>query len=286
MSNLNLSNNEIDDFASLYFKSLKLDDPTDRSLADTAWLITSTFHDIAYPIEKIDQLLEKFFIKFMGIKEKLFDNFHFEPILYGDYHYLRYIDQFTDYYYHLKINGKNKKWDFNKSATFDIKINEDFRRHFLWNLMNQRDHGILSSLILLSQNKIDDKDFSSIIFPSALAIALHYRLALDLNEGIIFEENPLAFLLIYCDSVHEWGRDRNYLTFSNLKMPTLDYINIRFDNDKSKTIIETKITLTESEQIEFKKEELRKIFSKLKSKKFIFKILIENEPPPFSSGEL
>jgi rRNA processing protein Gar1 len=82
----------------------------------------------------------------------------------------------------------------------------DFRNWLQMEVAN-KDHGVLSSLVLLTLRLLRKE---GVILPAALAMALHKKLGLKLktNGGkISYDEYPLFFLLLYCDIVQEWYRD-------------------------------------------------------------------------------
>jgi hypothetical protein len=100
-------------------------------------------------------------------------------------------------------------------------------------ITKQKHHSILGSIFLLKQTQNESpKDLKEIFIPSALAIALHhYNQVFNVVyyddkgnpadsawaslpkerkiETIDFNVNPLAFILMFCDCVQDWGRPNN-----------------------------------------------------------------------------
>lgn len=181
----NLHNNINDAFESAYhIPSLDV---------EVAWFYTAIFHDIAYPLESINQWIENIIKKFLssshhGIRSSL----PLEDILF-DSEYLNSIDRIRKF--HKDLLKRN-----------DLKIRDTMIRVLRGQDEKNTglDHGIMGALLLLGENRFDPND----ILPSASAIALHNKLkSQDQIEKISFDNHPLAFLLIYCDILHEWGRD-------------------------------------------------------------------------------
>lgn len=313
----------IKNFADYYFNSLYVDN-SDNKTADTAWLLTSSFHDVAYPIERSDQLFNKFFEKFIGPEYKFIENVGLEKIVCSE-KYIDLIDQLCDLYTSFKIRNA-KKWEYKSLNEKEIIIDQKFKNNFIKRLTN-KDHGVLGALILLSNSDRNSRDFSEIIYPSALAISLHNMLIFDLEDKenicsvkendkkelfckgncqlINFEENPLAYLLIYCDLIQEWGREKENLSDvkdegetprannfhgenitcslnkNNIKVPILKCIDVKYGDD-SKIHVVAKLEI-DNELLIRKLEEARKVFHRLRSKEIKFEFIIESRDVHFIS---
>ncbi|MBN1323160.1 MAG: GAF domain-containing protein [Methanotrichaceae archaeon] len=265
----------IKNFAEYYCDSIKIDYDENSSLADISWFITSTFHDVAYPIQKSEELFNKFFEKFMGIDEKIVERIGLEKIGFNS-SYSNLIDQLCDFYYNL--DQGTVPWAFNATQVISTCINRDFRDAIYASLLKDRDHGILGSLILLYQSDASQKGYSTMTFPSALAIAMHAKLIKELNADIIFEKNPLSFLLIYCDLMQEWGRGEK----GTPEIPTLIDIKITPTNNSIIDIL-LKIKLGDPNLASNKRKEAINVFSKLKSNKIRFRFEIANSGEKFES---
>lgn len=190
---------------------------------EVSWLIAATFHDMAYPVQKLDEWIDKFFkeaflAKKLGhieleshfVKQGFLRSFNFimerfcnkimKEQFCGDW--LAKEDDVLQYFYEL-ITGPNKQHCLLISISLLKLLYEKYPRKI-------NVDGIESGRI-----------FKEIIVPSALAIALHDnnvwgKLNIDKYwksgrgncplPSLEFERDPLSFLLIFCDCVQEWGR--------------------------------------------------------------------------------
>jgi len=261
-------------FSNFYHDSLKIK-RKDDVVTDSAWLITSTFHDIAYPIQKSNELFNKFFNKFMGFGEEIVEKISLEKVI-ADRRYGKLIDQLCDFYFSVK--SRNTRWKFDPSSITKICVDDNFRTALKHSLLNLRDHGVLGSLVLPHQSEAGKKEYSTIIYPSSLAIALHNELLFIMNDDIKFENNPLAFLLRYCDFIQEWGRGKE----DTPEISELKEITVYYGKD-SKLHVRTKIRLESMKFVEDKGLEALKIFNRLKSNETKFEFIIENSGEMFDS---
>lgn len=94
-----------------------------------------------------------------------------------------------------------------------LQAEQPLIRFFHERITQRKHHCILSSLLLLKKALSVDHDLRKTIYvPSALAIALRHDVVWrelpkerKLNS-LKFSKDPLAFLLMFCDCVQEWGR--------------------------------------------------------------------------------
>lgn len=161
-----------------------------REFVEFSWLKTALFHDIAYPVQSVEtwvyNILKKYLKGYrLGFKYRLpLGEIFFDP------GYLDLIDDLVDFH----VNTLKRDDNGLREQLVDLLYNEE----------NKPDHGIVSALLLIGENQFDRND----ILPCASAIALHNNLMTKKNvDAIIFERHPLAFLLVYCDILHEWGRE-------------------------------------------------------------------------------
>ena len=186
---------------------------------EISWLIISSFHDMAYPVQLYDDWSGEFFKKIFDVTK---DIAHIE--LKSKFVEESFMNCTNSLIASLcSVFGKEElKGDWlaekNKLVQFFYK-----------EITEAKNHCILSSISLLKmipkyKTKImktiksngDRKKFqdifNNIFMPSALAIALHdakiwLKLKKDGNLPILkFEDDPLSFLLIFCDNIQEWGR--------------------------------------------------------------------------------
>lgn len=189
------------------------------------WLITSSFHDIAYPVQLYDEWCKKFFTEVFKIPKspaslELKTNF-------VDHSFLSCMSCIIKEFYRVHLNGSK------------VSNNEENEivQFFYKQITEIKNHGILSSISLLkmispinevnkNEKKIKEKlglslveAWQYIFVPSVLAITLHdYKIwgglikekASDKSPRLLttlkFENDPISFLLIFCDNVQEWGR--------------------------------------------------------------------------------
>jgi len=113
---------------------------------------------------------------------------------------------------------------------------------------------------------------------------LHSRLLYRINDyNVEFGKHPLAFLLIYCDLLHEWGRGFSEASIDRLRRieedaPKLNSIEIPKDNsDKSVSI---GIGLDSDLDIKSKEKEINKVFQRIASEDIEFSVKLNNRKIP------
>ncbi len=195
---------------------------------ELSWLIASSFHDVAYPVQLYNTWSGDFFQSILKIpKEKnpgileLKSAFIERSFLTSIAHIITML---------LKVHIKEDpidNWLDKEQAIVNFFCNSITRRE-------NQDHGVLSSIslskILSEKNERDKikqkfkKDFKEVFqdlfVPSMLSIALHdsnilngickgagkCKSSLNRLGSLNFNDDPLTFLLIFCDNVQEWGR--------------------------------------------------------------------------------
>jgi hypothetical protein len=183
-------------FERSYPKALKryssADGQTKRKFVERAWLITALFHDVAYPLETVNLWLQKIIEKFLrGPAVDVNSLMQMQSVLFAP-DYIDRLDQLAKFH----------------SEYFEKKKTCELRTTMVKTIMGNKpdtglDHGLMGALLLLG----DDRFNTDELLPCASAIALHNRLLLNSSiDKITFEKHPLAFLLLYCDLLHEWGR--------------------------------------------------------------------------------
>lgn len=194
---------------------------------ELSWLIASSFHDIAYPVQKFDYWSADFFKQVFKLdrnpsKLELKSNFIDEKFL-ACMNYL--------------ICGLSSKHLKRELTPYWADSENDYVQFFYRKITEEKNHGVMSSISLLKlvqseanrkkiEKKLGDYDaaLKEVIIPGALAIALHDDKVWGANlsdsktkknnrnpekeflRSVKFQDDPLSFLLIFCDSVHEWGR--------------------------------------------------------------------------------
>ena len=145
------------------------------------------------------------------------------------------------------------------------------------------DHGIMGALLLLDENKFPLNN----ILPCASAIALHYKLKFAEGMDIIdFDSHPLAYLLIYCDLLHEWARETSTGDWFKGRYPELQELNLKTeplsaDKKGERKAIVSKIKIDDQDTVRTKIKEAQDTFRKLKpGKKVNFYIKINEKLVP------
>jgi len=190
----------------LFFKSEELTFSTFLK-----WLLLSTCHDIAIPIEKfgeINNVLMNFYGQFPGFS---FEKAKLSPV---------------------------QSWlvslpEFLAAISPDVKVQAKLTKN-----LNNNEHGVLGAITLLYlsiQGILElpkvPRDYYELyieqyIVPIARGIALH-----NTDEIVNFEADPLTFLLILCDEIQEWGR---FLSIGKTFFKSIyeTWINVKEENKK------------------------------------------------------
>ncbi len=191
---------------------------------EISWLIISSFHDIAYPVQLYDEWSGEFFKQIFDVPEDI-----------------AHIDIKSKFVEQSFMNCTNSLITRLSSIFFkeELKGNwlskkKELVQFFYEKITTAKNHCILSSVSLLkmvqqeeykskiSIGKTEFEDiYQHIIIPSALSIALHDpKIWQELKDNgkwqklkekvplpfLRFEDDPLSFLLIFCDNIQEWGR--------------------------------------------------------------------------------
>ena len=249
---------------------------------EKSWLLASTYHDVSYPIQCFDDWLKAFFINFLNVKTN--------PV---------YIDMSQILLERSYLLNLHKLSDFSYQLYKKVSpVLEKDNLHSLWmKKFLERNHGVFSSLILLDKypislgpcsEKYSQDIFFSQVLPSAVAIALHDQNVWE-EEGIpqvVFEKDPIAFILVYCDTVQEWGRP---LTSYNIRQSP--YIPLMTDYAINNQKVSVTLTYDVVEEIRLKNgttntfdkktKDISSLFSKLKSSSVEFEIVLESSDADF-----
>lgn len=182
---------------------------------EISWLIISSFHDMAYPVQLYDRWSGEFFNKVFKVPKEL--GYVELKSNFVDNSFLGCMSYIITRLCTVLLEGKARdNW---------VTERNDLVQFFYQKITEAKNHCILSSISLLKMvqdpkyaNKITIDGMSSknvledIFAPSALTIALHdEEVWQELKEigglhKLKFEDDPLSFLLIFCDNIQEWGR--------------------------------------------------------------------------------
>ena len=183
------------------------------------WMLASTFHDMGYPLQKIDDWFSRYLDMFLKVDapyeieiERLLSPIFFE--------YVKFIAQ------------AHAAFRVNRTIVFGQNEKRDWHfQNLLLKELRKKDHGVLSSILLihsfLTQEKFSHSDtwlisdFSRGIMTACHAIALHNIQSKDIE--ITFKKHPFAFLLSLCDDLQDWGRSSD--GYDDSELINLDLIN-------------------------------------------------------------
>lgn len=244
------------------------------------WLIVSSFHDITYPVQLYDKWTDQFFTEIfktnnsfgtLDLKSRFIDENFLSCLNY-------IIDKLDKI---IKINVK------------PIKTRNDLIKYFFEKITKEKNHGILSGISLLKighNHKLCNKENLLKYFESSAAsIAIHDIWRIDTRpkvdnirnilredylDSLNFDDDPITFLLIFCDAVQEWGRplsdkkDRFYLERFKINKES---------STKNVEIILRAYNHTEDNAIKEKQEELNDLKCFLTSSKIKFKIILQDK---------
>lgn len=157
----------------------------DEKNCEFAWLYSSLFHDIGYPIEKIGEI-ENYVRKMI----RSFPDIHFDIVSNIQYHfdYLQILKDIANF-------GGSLNDRTNNSASI---LREALIAY------HQKDHGIMSSLIVYNNFKNEMR--KPFLLPGLQGMAMHNLKEEQLGFKIKFDDFPFAYLLVLCDEIQEWGR--------------------------------------------------------------------------------
>jgi hypothetical protein len=186
------------------------------------------------------------------------------------------------------------------------------RQFFYHEITKSKNHGLIGSLGLLRkfEDKKDKIDFAHILLPAAVAIALHDKEiwqplhGLETNNGkkeecitcvrkiaplgkLDFDAYLLAFLLILCDNIQDWGRHYKDEKWEKpLREANIRLKDILFDSEKLIIQLFFNDTRESRKLMTYKEETLGKIEKLLNSSDIEFVIEYwnreKNEPSSYT----
>jgi hypothetical protein len=212
------------------------------------WTLTSLFHDCGYSFEKLPKGLEMFTENTMNAK--LQSLFKWDAFFFNNQSIITSLQNATNYFNTCPCSG----------TVYDQK--DVFRSIIHQGIMNN-DHGVISALILLQQFRCTKKNvitgdkkenevsplINLIVNISAVSIAVHNKVFVDIceqgNPRICFYQNPFAFLLVYFDTVQEWGRKRSNSSKCSYVFPELESIDFEdVKNEEKPRIFKVELCYT------------------------------------------
>ncbi len=282
----------IDGIFDKYFKCYKVcHHELTKKCVFESWLMASTFHDFAYPLERYSNYNDEIFKLILNTKKSPTIT-GFEKITTEKYvlEYLDQIDSLLKCYTSERVN-----WQCKSPHT----TNEELRRFLLNKIVHEKNHGVLSGLSLLIKSEkesIDENIVSCKLYPAALAISIHdegiwqplrgkkpswrggakvtweeeFR-KIEYMNHLDFSMQPLSFMLIYCDTAQEFGRPK-YHKIKDDSKSKVQFEGIVVDKEKIQIIISVETT----KEYEKKKRELNDTIDFLKCSDIEFSYRLEN----------
>lgn len=184
-----------------FYEKLKFDEVKEKQ-----WLVASSFHDVAYPVQLYDGWSKKFFEEVFDISDvgmaDLKSSF-IDKTLLSSMGYM--INSLCTTHLDRKLTGN---W---------LDEEQDLVQFFYKKITMVKHHCVLSAISLLkkaSTSGCDSSLLKEVFVPATLAILLHDKeVWKELKEQhglaqIEFDMDPIAFLLLFCDCIQEWGRPR------------------------------------------------------------------------------
>jgi hypothetical protein len=167
---------------------------------ELAWMMASTFHDVAYPIQEMESWLNNLFLKMLGINPRFDYNItQIVPMAYNEF-----MKMIADYHLHRENNLVSGRVSY---LSMDWSIYDRLNSELI-----NKDHGVLSALMLAhvlairkgfaTKNDGSYWNFINIHMPAIHAISLHTLKSINVE----FNKHPIAFLLVLCDELQDWGR--------------------------------------------------------------------------------
>jgi len=212
---LDIIDNFYVDFQKLWTNYLKKQGVADIQPIEQAWLVAASFHDMAYPLQLYEKFAQNFFGDVLGVKNM------------GDWDLkTKFIDGTFLASMGVLITFFCRAYKGEISANWPEE-EKDLVSFFYKKITEEKIHSVLSSIVLLKGVK-EKNLVDSIFAPGALAIALHDNSIWEsknsrkaeeegLQDGWLkklkCEDDPLSFLLLFCDNVQEFGRKEKKETF-------------------------------------------------------------------------
>lgn len=177
------------------------------------WKMTALFHDIAYPLEISQEIIERYFKELRKIK----DNLHienFNPTL-------KLIPKNFE-----KLTNNKNSFDYIQKRIYEWGLDVNIQKRYTGMISSNRVcHGMISALTVLylvdlmyqkNNPERDDKshegweqrNFEKDIVSSCSAIYLHNLRPTDFFKGCK-NKSKLAYLLKLSDELQEWDRPNN-----------------------------------------------------------------------------
>lgn len=182
------------------------------------WMLASTFHDVAYPLQKMETWLNELFERFFGVNP----NFHYDitqvmPMIYVDF--IRTITHCHAQPFQGPLSAQALDLDWTFYDQIGAKLVE-------------KEHGVLGGLMLfhllaVREGFVRDRkwDFLYNHLLACHAITVHH-----LPVKVRFEKHPLAYLLILLDELQDWGRPANRISRDKIRIIDIEVFSKTHNN--------------------------------------------------------
>ena len=183
-----------------------------------SWLLAASFHDFAYPLQQYDDFVSRYVKECLGTV--------------GDWKFLGLKDDYTELSFSSEVEYVVASLANCFTGEFEGKAGVSnsnvIRQYFYREITTTKNHGLVGSLGLLKRFRTNPGvDFNNVVLPAAVAISIHdltvcqrlHGTGLGTEDECIllaqklaplhkldFEIQKLAFLLILCDNIQDWGR--------------------------------------------------------------------------------
>ena len=182
---------------------------------ENAWLVAASFHDMAYPLQLYEKWARSFFGDILGVKNM--GDWDLKTKFIGET-FLASMGVLITFFCRAYKGKVPANWPEDEKELVNF---------FYEKITEEKIHSVLSSIALLKGIK-NKQLVDSTFAPSALSIALHDKDIWEskesrkadkkgLQDGYLkklkCEQDPLSFLLLFCDNAQEFGRKEKEETF-------------------------------------------------------------------------
>lgn len=188
-----------------------------------SWLLTASFHDSAYPVQKYDDFVSRYFKTCLGLAGE-------------NWKFLGLKDDYTELSFSSEVEhivaALANCFEGNFDGETGVNNFNIVRQFFYHGITKEKNHGLIGSLGILKRFGKDNPsmDFSTVVLPAAVATAIHdFSICATIHgvngskddeapgcvlnaqtlaplQCLTLKKQPLAFLLILCDNIQDWGR--------------------------------------------------------------------------------
>ena len=194
------------------------------------WMLASTFHDVAYALQEIEFWFNELLERFLGVNPKFsFNIVEVMPLIYVDF--MRMISRWHKYPVQGPISSET------------LAITDWMFYNEVSSKLVEKDHGVLGGLMLAHLLAVREGfakerkwDFLYNHLPACHAITVHHLTSIPIK----FSKHPIAFMLMLCDELQDWGRPSNQanqdiIYLNEMNITEMDCPEIQFVIEISKT---------------------------------------------------